>query len=203
MRTRNDFRHLFGFGAYSVYNGATRQPLANQPDMPQSSPSSATASLHTPSNRPSASTGPTGRLMHNRVAAVMLHVPWYTISGQARLARDAGVSKSAISRLLSGQSAPGYLLANAVTAALERRMGRSLHPRDLFSPDGTYPTASVCDLCGCRGCVPGQAYDESSDTLRPQFRHLRAGEWDLSVQAHGAAPRLQGKQSSKAGGPMT
>jgi hypothetical protein len=111
---------------------------------------------------------------HNRIAAVMEHVSFYSFQGQARLAADAGVSRSAVSRLLAGKAAPSFSVTVAVTAALERRVGRRFDPRELVSFDGTYPTASVCELCGCRGCLPEVAYDAEA-RLKPEFHYLVCG----------------------------
>ena len=116
--------------------------------------------------------------VYNRIAAILEHIPYYSFQGQVRLARDAGVSKSAVSRLLSEQTAPSFAVALAVTTALETRLGRKLDPRELLSLDGHFPTPSVCDLCGCRGCLPSRAYNPDN-TLRPEFRHVAAGAWSL------------------------
>ncbi len=100
----------------------------------------------------------------NRLATVLVHINWYLFAPVTRLARDASVSHSALSRVLSGQAAPSFTLACKVTAALERRLGAALpgghlDPCELFSLDGTYPTASVCELVGCPGCRLGQIRD--------------------------------------------
>ena len=84
----------------------------------------------------------------------MIHVNAYLLAPVTSLARDAGVSHSALSRVLSGQAAPSFSLACKVVRALERRLGAALpgghlDPCELFSLDGIYPTASVCDLVGC------------------------------------------------------
>ena len=91
----------------------------------------------------------------------MGHVNWYLFAPVTRLARDAGVSHSALSRVLSGRAAPSFTLACKVALALEKRLngalnGGRLDPRELFSLDGTYPTASACKLVGCPGCQLGQ-----------------------------------------------
>jgi transcriptional regulator with XRE-family HTH domain len=112
---------------------------------------------------------------HNRIARVMEHVSFYSFQGQARLAADAGVSRSAVSRLLAGKAAPSFAVTVAVTAALERRLGRRLDPRELVSFDGSYPTPSACELCGCRGCLPSAAYD-TEERLKPEFRHIVRGD---------------------------
>lgn len=92
--------------------------------------------------------------VHNRLEAVTIHVNAYLLAPVTSLARDAGVSHSALSRVLSGQAAPSFSLACKVAHALERRLGAALpgghlDPSELFSLDGTYPTASVCELVGC------------------------------------------------------
>ena len=91
---------------------------------------------------------------HNRLEAVLVHVDAYLLTPVTSLARDAGVSHSALSRVLTGQAAPSFTLACKIARALERRLGARLpgghlDPSELFSLDGTYPTPSVCDLAGC------------------------------------------------------
>ena len=128
------------------------------------------------------------RPLHNRVGAIMLHIPWYTFRGQVRLARDVGISRSTICRMLSGKSAPSYPVMVGVTAALSRRLNRPLELSEVFSPDGIFPTPNVCALCGCGGCLPAQAYDRNEDTLRPEYRHVRSGAWELSAVAGAKQP---------------
>lgn len=89
---------------------------------------------------------------HNRVAQLMAHSTRYAFKSETRLARDAGVSKSAVSRLVQGHTSPSFALVTAITRALERALGVPLDPREVVSTDGTYPTPSVCDLVGCRRC---------------------------------------------------
>lgn len=115
----------------------------------------------------------------NRIRTLMIHAPRYSFQGQARLASDAGVSRSTISRLLNGRINPSFRLAEAITAALEKHLKRPLDPREVLSPDGTYPTQSGCEIAGCRGCMPEEAYD-SGGRLRPEYRDLRPGDWSLS-----------------------
>lgn len=117
--------------------------------------------------------------VYNRVRVLMVHAPRYSFQGQARLAADAGVSRSTISRLISGRINPSFRLAHAVTAALERHLKRPLDLRELLSPDGAYPTASGCTLAGCRGCMPEEAYDAEGN-LEPEYRDLRPGDWSLA-----------------------
>lgn len=112
----------------------------------------------------------------NRIAAVMAHTTRYSFKGAARLAADAGVSKSAISRLLNHQSNPSYTLMCRVTSAFEKRLGLRLDPRELVSLDGSYPTSSVCRLVGCKGCMPDEAFDGEGN-LRPQFSLMKPGDW--------------------------
>jgi DNA-binding XRE family transcriptional regulator len=135
--------------------------------------------------------------LHNRVAAVMAHTVRYAFEGQARLARDCGVSRSTILRLLSGQCRPSFTLALAITLALEKQLCRRLDPRELFSFNGTYPTPSVCVLCRCRGCLPDAAYAEDG-TLKPAFRSVRSGEWESVLLKQGGDAPVSGK-----GGKMT
>jgi DNA-binding XRE family transcriptional regulator len=120
--------------------------------------------------------------IQNRVAVLLVHIPIFSIRGQARLAEDIGVSRSTISRLVSGTINPSYRLARTVTDALERRLGRPLDMRDIFSTDGTYLTSSGCGLCQCNGCLPEQAWGEDG-TLKPEWRGARPGEWSCARPA--------------------
>lgn len=122
--------------------------------------------------------------VHNRILALMAHTNRYAFKGESRLAADAGVSKSAVCRLLNGQSSPSFALVSSLARALEPHLqnglgGQRLDPHELISLDGTYPTASACALAGCRGCLPAEAYDEDN-RLRPQFRGMVPGQWSLS-----------------------
>lgn len=111
----------------------------------------------------------------SRLRQILWHVPWYGFRTQARLAEDSGVSASAISRMMRGESQPSLQNAISVTAAISRRLGRALDLREVFSTDGLYPTPSVCQLVGCH-CLPPNAYDED-DNLKTEFLDVRPGEW--------------------------
>lgn len=122
---------------------------------------------------------PKNPVPHNRVQMVMLHTTRYAFEGQAKLAHDAGVCRSTISRLLSRQAAPSLRLAQAVTDALSRTLGLPLKTSDLFSQDGSYSQPSACALSGCRGCLPEAAYDHKG-RRRPQWVNARPGDWSRS-----------------------
>lgn len=111
---------------------------------------------------------------HNRLRVVMAHTTRYAFKGEARLALDAGVSKSAVSRLVNGLSSPSFAVVSAIAHALEKRLGRSLDPRELVSFDGNYPTLSACALCGCRGCSLSKARSEHP-LSEPDKRPIIAG----------------------------
>jgi transcriptional regulator with XRE-family HTH domain len=115
--------------------------------------------------------------VHNRVRAYLVHIPYYTIEGQQRLANDCGVARSTISRIVRGTQSPSYQLAEAVTRAISRRMGVPLDPREVFSADGTYPTPRVCDVTpDCTGCFPDEAYDAEGN-MKPEYAAMRPGDW--------------------------
>ncbi len=117
--------------------------------------------------------------LHNRMHVIMAHTSRYSFEGQARLAKDIGVSRSTISRAVGERSRPSFALVQKVTAALEQALGKRLDAREIFSLDGMYPTASGCKLCGCPGCMPEEAYDARGN-LRPAFRNLKPGDWSFS-----------------------
>ncbi len=98
---------------------------------------------------------------HNRVAQLMAHTTRYAFKSETRLSRDAGVSKSAVSRLVQGHTSPSFALVTAITRALEKALGVPLDPREVVSTDGTYPTPSVCDLVGCRRCGLYEVHTQS------------------------------------------
>lgn len=137
--------------------------------------------------------------VHNRILALMAHTNRYAFKGESRLAHDAGVSKSAVCRLLNGQSSPSFALVSALTHALEPHLqggleGRRLDPHELISLDGTYPTASACALAGCKSCLPAEAYDEHN-RLKPEFKDMKPGQWSLSP-ASTSTPRAKGKEAA-------
>ena len=117
--------------------------------------------------------------IQNRVHILLVHIPKLSIRGQARLAAEVGVSRSTISRLVSGRINPSYRLARGVTDALEKMLGKPLDMREVFSTDGTYLTPSGCALCLCRGCLPEKAWNEDG-TLKPEWKGARPGDWSLT-----------------------
>ena len=129
----------------------------------------------TSSNR-SADPTTIGPKYHNRVAAIMVHVQRYWSRGASRLATDAGVSKSTISHLLRGKSNPLYTTTRRVVKCLERELGLPLHPDEVLSEDGSYPTTQVCRLVGCPGCLPEVAY-QRDNAQNPVLLHVKAGQW--------------------------
>lgn len=122
--------------------------------------------------------------VHNRLLAFMAHTSRYAFDGGSRLAEDAGVSRSSVNRLLNGQCSPSFALVSAVTRALEKHLqgglqGKRLDPHELISLDGNYPTPSACELAGCKGCLPAEAYDEHNK-LKPAFKGVKPGQWSVA-----------------------
>jgi transcriptional regulator with XRE-family HTH domain len=91
-------------------------------------------------------------IIHNRIHHVLEHISWYSVRGQERLAQDAGVSASAVSRLINGHSNPTFSVVWRISKALERRIGMPVDPKELISIDGTYPTPSVHTLLNTPAC---------------------------------------------------
>jgi transcriptional regulator with XRE-family HTH domain len=120
--------------------------------------------------------------LSNRVREILWHIPWYGFKTQARLAQDSGVSPAAISRLIRGESQPSLVVALHITQALSRRLGRPLDVSEVFSLDGSYPTASVCHLTGCRNCLPPDAYDEE-EQIKLAFQDIKSGAWSMCCWA--------------------
>lgn len=118
---------------------------------------------------------------YNRLEILLAHAPRYAFETQARIAKDSGVSPSTISRLIRGKTRPTFDLAYRIIVALEEALGRSLDPREVFSPDGTYPTRSGCELCGCSGCMPDKAFT-TDGSLKPEYRTMRPSDWTLAPE---------------------
>ena len=117
--------------------------------------------------------------LQNRVRAIMMHGRRYAFEPTDRLALDVGVSPRTIRRLLAGSMArPRPELLQAVMDALsvDLRLPMPLSAREVFSPDGTYPTGSTCTLCDCDGCLPDEAY-EANGSLRPGWEDAIPGDW--------------------------
>jgi transcriptional regulator with XRE-family HTH domain len=116
--------------------------------------------------------------VHNRIGAVIAHAEPYWSGGISRLAQDAGVSKSAICRLVNGRANPSFALVWKIARALETGLGKPLELSELVSLDGMYPTNSVCALCGCSGCqISGDSH--AIDELDPRYAKVRDGEWSF------------------------
>ena len=113
----------------------------------------------------------------NRLRAVLLHVPYYTFEGCAKLARDTGLARSTVSRLIRGKISPSYVVVESIARAISHRWGNRLDPREVFTTNGSYPTPSTCALMGCSGCLPPEAWSEATDTLRPKWKQQRPGDW--------------------------
>jgi transcriptional regulator with XRE-family HTH domain len=115
----------------------------------------------------------------NRIADVMAHTPFYQFKGTGRIAADARLDSSTVSRLIHGKINPSFILVARITAALEQRLGFKIDPRDLVSENGEFLTNYVCDLVACRGCLPENALDEFGDR-KAAFINIQQGKWVTS-----------------------
>lgn len=120
--------------------------------------------------------GPQRRRSHNRIAAVMAHTTKYAFKGRSRLAADAGISRSALSRLMSGRTRPTYVVLSRIARALEKELGQRFDCRELVSENGQYPTTFVCELLGCPGCLPHHA-DSPDPRVRAVYANVQPGTW--------------------------
>jgi transcriptional regulator with XRE-family HTH domain len=107
--------------------------------------------------------------------------------GTARLAEDARVSPSTISRILHHQLNPSFALVARVTAAIESEFGIQIDPRNLVAENGDFLTPFTCDLLACKGCLPESALDEFGD-LKPAFTDVSKGKWVTSRYPNGFNP---------------
>ena len=114
----------------------------------------------------------------------MVHSPRYAFKGVGRLARDARVSPSSVSRLINGKLNPSFVMVARLTAALEKQLGFPIDPRDLVAETGRFLTRHTCELVRCRGCLPDNALDEFGD-IKPTFDGVQPGAWVTSRYPNG------------------
>lgn len=126
-----------------------------------------------------------------RLRAVLLHVPYYSIEPKARLAQDTGLSQNAISRIVRGKLTPSQATVQLICRAIQRRSGVKLKSGELFRSNSHFPTRSVCTLMGCKGCLPPEAWDERSDRLKTSWRNQKPGEWSCFAAEPTAAGPTQ------------
>jgi hypothetical protein len=122
----------------------------------------------------------------HRLSDFFSHIPRYWDDAGTRLAIDAGISPSAIYHLMKGRWTPTYRVAIGITEAIGRQLGRELHTSEIFTFTGRFRTPSVCELCGCKGCLPEAAYNEDG-TRKAQYRHLKGGDWHMAQQPQPAS----------------
>lgn len=127
-----------------------------------------------------------------RFADVMAHTDRYAFKGVSRLAKDARVCASSVSRLINGRISPSFVMVARLTAALERQLGRTIDPRDLIAESGEFLTRHTCDLVGCRGCLPANALNELGDS-KSAFAEVKPGNWVTSKYPKGYQPQKGGK----------
>lgn len=122
--------------------------------------------------------GGTRKYLHNRMRAIMAHGYRYAFQPTERLACDAGVSPRTMRRLLAGETAPSFALAEKIAALLsaDLRLPLPFGAREVFSPSGAYPTGSTCALCDCEGCYPEGSHDRQG-RLRPEYSEMCPGDW--------------------------
>lgn len=121
-----------------------------------------------------------------RIADVMAHSKHLAFRGTTRLAFLAGVSPASISRIVNGKLNPSAAMLGRIASALEIDLGIPIDPRELIAEYGQFPTRFVCDLVGCPGCLPDNAYDEFGDK-KPAYSNVKPGEWVTSRHPKGFA----------------
>ena len=106
----------------------------------------------------------------------MLHIPWYSIQGKARLAEDTLLSAMTTTRAIAGDRVQTETM-QVITEAIADRFGQTIALEEIFSTDSTYPTECVCELMGCPGCLPPEAWDNERDELRDTWRDTKPSQW--------------------------
>ncbi len=124
----------------------------------------------------------------NRLTDVMAHSDKFAFKGVARLAKEAGVSPSSVSRLINGRFNPSFLFVARLTTAIEKQLGHRIDPRDLVAENGEFLTRFVCDMSGCAGCLPDSAWNEFG-SLTDQYENIPPGGWVSSKNPKGYSPK--------------
>lgn len=119
-------------------------------------------------------------ICNNRIAAIMAHTTRYAFIGTSRLAADAGIAKATACDLLHGRVNPRYITVEAVVKCLEDQLGRRLSFRDVIRTGADYETTSVCQVCGCKGCLPDAVY-ENDGSRNNRDRDVKSGQWTGDV----------------------
>lgn len=120
----------------------------------------------------------------NRLTDVMAHSDRFAFRGVSRLAREAGVSPSSVSRLINGRMNPSFLMVARLAKALEKQFGFRIDPGDLVAENGLFITPYVCQVVGCDGCLPETAHDEFG-SLKPAYADVKSGQWVTSRYPRG------------------
>ncbi len=113
---------------------------------------------------------------HNRIAAVMAHTSRYAFRGASGLVKDVGLDPETAVRLVRGTSNPLYITIARVVKCLERVLDRKFDLREIASIDGRYPTQSVCELVGCKGCLPDHVYNSDGSRIA-RYANVTPGHW--------------------------
>lgn len=115
---------------------------------------------------------------HQRIVAIAVHIPRYSVRGLARLSRDAGIDRKTLWRLVSGKSRPSLAVTQRIVEALSHAAGRPIPFDEVVSATGSYPTECPCALFGCR-CLPPWAYAPDG-SRKPAYRAVKPGTWTES-----------------------
>lgn len=122
-----------------------------------------------------------------RLDDVMAHIPKYSIEGVTRLAKDAGVSVSSVSRIINGLQSPSFIIIARLAGAIEHQLGVRVDPRDIVAESGRFLTPHACDVACCKGCLPHSALDELGQR-RKSFEGVKPGQWVASRFPKGFRP---------------
>jgi transcriptional regulator with XRE-family HTH domain len=122
----------------------------------------------------------------------MAHTKRYAFKGVPRLAKDAGIHRTTLSRVMHGKINPSMRVVSRIATALEKEVGKKIDPREIYAENGDFPTRYTCDLVGCRGCFPDAATDEFGD-IKSAYRDVRLGQWVTSRYPNGFEPGKEAK----------
>jgi len=85
------------------------------------------------------------RKNHNRISEFLTYID-RSNDAHFSLARETGLPRVTLCRIIDGSVCPDFLTVAIITEAIERRLGKRLDPRELVAFNGEYLTPDLDEL---------------------------------------------------------